>query len=83
MGRTLTVRQPTSRQLHWLEVWLEDEHPAQVQRRALAILYYGLGLDGRAIARALQVHPNTIYADLHAFADDGLACLHTLSLIHI
>ena len=78
MGRTLTVRQPTSREMRGLEVWLEEEHPAQVQRRAYAILYYGLGFDGHAIAQALRVHPNTIYADLQAFARDSLAGLHSL-----
>ncbi len=78
MGRTLTVRPPTAREMHWLEIWLEEEHPVQVQRRAVAILYYGFGWDGQAIAKALQVHPNTIYADLQAFGRDGLACLHSL-----
>ncbi len=78
MGRTLTVRPPTTREMHWLEIWLEEEHPAQVQRRAYAILYYGLGWGGQAIAQALHVHPNTVYADLNAFGREGLACLHSL-----
>lgn len=64
--------------MHWLEVQLEAEHPAEVHRRAQAILYYGLGLDGQAIATALQVHPHTIYADLQAFEREGLGCLHLL-----
>jgi transposase len=61
-----------------LELWLEDEHSLQMQRRAHAILYYGLGLDVQAIANAVQAHPNTIYADLHAFGQEGLSCLHPL-----
>src|SRR5712691_8813248 len=78
MARRLTVRKPTLRALRLLEMRLEQENPAEVQRRAQAILYYGLGLDGQAIAKALQVHPHTIYADLQALAREGLACLHPL-----
>ncbi len=62
-----------------LETFLEEEHPPQVQRRAHVILYFGLGFDGVTMARALRVHPNTIYADLQAFSREGLACLHPLS----
>ncbi len=80
MARILTIRQPTAREMRLLETWLEEEHPPQVQRRAHAILYYGLGFDGAAIAKALRVHPNTIYADLQAFAREGLACLYPLSV---
>ncbi len=80
MSRTLTVRLPTAREMRWLEVWLEEEHSVQVQRRAYAILYYGLGWEGQAIAEALRAHPNTIYADLHAFGRDGLACLQPLAV---
>jgi len=80
MARLLTVRQPTAREMQLLEAFLEEEHPAQVRRRAHAILYFGLGLDGVTIAQALQVHPNTIYADLQAFAQAGLACLQPLSV---
>ncbi len=79
MTRILTIRKPTPREMRWLEARLEEENPLQVKRRAEAILYYGLGLDGAAIAKALRVHPNTIYADLQAFAREGLACLHPLS----
>jgi transposase len=78
MARRLTIRKPTPREMRWLEDWLEEAHPPQVQRRAHALLYYGLGFDGLAIANALGVHPHTVYADLQAFARDGLACLHPL-----
>src|SRR5713226_7522856 len=80
MIRILTIRIPTPREMRWLEARLEEENPLRVKRRAEAILYYGLGLDGAAIAKALRVHPNTIYADLQAFAREGLACLHPLSV---
>ncbi len=33
---------------------------------------------GAAIAQALHAHPNTIYADLHAFASEGLVCLQAM-----
>ena len=78
MARSLTIRQPTSQEMHRLEAFLEEEHPPQLRRRAYAILYYGLGFDGVTIATALRVHSNTIYADLQAFAREGLACLQPL-----
>jgi transposase len=78
MTRRLTIRQPTAREMRLLEAFLEEEHLPQVRRRAHAILYYGLGFDGAAIAKALRVHPRTIYADLQAFAREGFACLHPL-----
>jgi transposase len=78
MARNLTIRQPTAREMHLLETFLEEEHRPQIGRRAQAILYYGLGFDGVTIAKALRVHPNTIYTDLQAFARAGLACLHPL-----
>jgi hypothetical protein len=78
MARTLTIRRPTAREMQLLESFLEEEHPPQIKRRAEAILYYGLGFDGVAIAKALRVHPHTIYTDLQAFARERLACLHPL-----
>ena len=79
MTRTLQIRKPTARVMQQLELILEDELSVQGHRRACAILYYGLGLNGEAIANALHVHPNTIYADLKAFAREGLGCIHSLS----
>ncbi len=78
MARNLTIRQPTTHERHALEAFLEEEHSPQISRRAHAILYYGLGFDGVTIAMALRAHPNTIYADLQAFAREGLACLQAL-----
>ncbi len=80
MNRTLKVRKPTAPEMHWLELRLEDGLLPAVQRRAQTILYHGLGLTGRAIAQALQVHFNTVYADLHAFAREGLACVRALAV---
>ncbi len=78
MTRPLNIRKPTSAEMRRLEVLLEEDLPPQVERRARAILDYGCGLAAAAIAQALRVHPNTIYADLHAFAREGLDAVHPL-----
>jgi transposase len=79
MARTLQIRKPTPRQIERLEAVLESENDAQVLRRVKVLLHYADGLQGTEIAAALGVHPNTIYADLHAFDDTALACLEPLS----
>ena len=78
MTRTLTIRKPTRREIQGLELMLEDELSSQARRRAETILYHGLGLNGRQLAEALHVHPNTVYADLQAFEREGLACVRPL-----
>jgi len=78
MTRTLTVRKPTQREMQELELLLESELCSQGRRRAKTILYHGLGLNGRQLAEALGVHPNTVYADLQAFEREGLACVRLL-----
>lgn len=78
MTRTLKVRKPTLTEMQRLDELLEMSEAPQAQRRAQAILYHGLGMTGRAIAQALHVHFNTIYADLRAFAREGLTCVHAL-----
>jgi transposase len=80
MTRTLTVRKPTRREIQELELMLEGELSSQAHRRAETILYYGLGLNGRQLAEALHVHPNTVYADLQAFEREGLACVRPVSV---
>ena len=80
MTRTLTVRKPTRREIHELERLLEGELSSQAHRRAETILYHGLGLNGQRLAAALHVHPNTVYADLHAFGREGLACVCPLAV---
>ena len=78
MTRTLTVRKPTRREIQELERMLEGELSFQARRRAETILYHGLGLNGRQLGDAFHVHPNTVYADLQAFAREGLACVRPL-----
>ncbi len=78
MTRTLTIRKPTGRETQELERMLESELSPQARRRAETILYHGLGLNGLQLADALHVHPNTVYADLHAFERVGLGCVRPL-----
>jgi transposase len=78
MTRTLTIRKPTQRETQELELMLEGELSSQAHRRAETILYHSLGLNGRQLAEALHVHPNTVYADLQAFEREGLACVRPL-----
>ena len=78
MSRPMKVRRPTAveiRQLHELGGTLTNPHQ---QRRAEAIWLYGLGVRPLDIAAAQTVHANTIYGDLHAFAQHGFAAIEQL-----
>ena len=72
MARFLTVRKPTLQQLRHLAELLENAPSAWQRRRAEVLLLYAAGHEATSIAHALQAHPNTIYADLHAFEQHGL-----------
>ena len=75
MARSLKIRKPRRAEIRRLAALLaETDHPF-VQRRAQAILLYGAGLSAVDIAAALAVDPRTIYRDLQAFKQAGLACL--------
>ena len=74
MPRALTVRQPTRPEIRSLARRRDDLTP-RAQRRADAVLLYASGWTAADIAEALHAHPNTIYADLHAFAQHGVDCL--------
>jgi len=78
MTRTLTIRKPTRRETQELGRLLESELAPQARRRAETILYHGLGVNGQQLADVMHVHPNTVYADLHAFAREGLGCVRPL-----
>jgi len=73
MPRSLTIRKPRAAELRQLHRLLEDPLRPRQRRRAEALLLYAAGLDGQAIARLLAAHGNTIYADLRAFHQQGLA----------
>lgn len=78
MARSLTTRKPNAKEIRRLEYVVETPTDSQIQRRAEVLLDYALGLNAQDLAEALKVHANTIYADLRAFAQQGLACLAPL-----
>lgn len=81
MSRILTIRKPRQAEAQQLQEILEtSEHPG-VRRRAEAVLLYGAGANATEIAAAMAVHPNTIYADLQAFARQGVAGVRTLGVV--
>jgi len=75
MTRTLSIRKPTLAEQHQLQSLNELTDEPQALRRTEALLLYADGLNAVEIAQALKVHVNTIYLDLHAFAQHGLRCL--------
>jgi transposase len=75
MARPLTVRPPTAGQLRRIHRCLETPLQPWQRRRAEALLLLAAGHPATVIAHMLEVHANTIYADLHAFARSGLRCL--------
>jgi transposase len=75
MARPLTVHPPTAQQLRHIHRFLETPLEPWQRRRAEALLLLGAGHPAVFIANMLEVHVNTIYADLHAFACHGLGCL--------
>lgn len=78
MARSLTIRQPYTAEIRQLHKVLEEALTPGQRRRAEAILLYAAGLTAVDIAHLLDVHPNTIYADLHAFGHYGMAAVHHL-----
>src|SRR5437773_2780413 len=75
MSRSLIIRKPRTTELCQIHRLLEDKLQSWQRRRAEALVLYAAGLDARAIAHLLGVHRNTIYTDLHAFEQRGLATL--------
>jgi transposase len=78
MSRSLTISQPKAAAIHQLHKRLEEQLDLGQRRRAEAILLYATGINAVEIAQVLEVHRNTIYADLHAFEQNGMACLDQL-----
>jgi transposase len=77
MSKSLSIRKLHTREARQLNSLL-DELDRSKRRRAEAILLFDAGLNAVAIAQALGVHLNTIYADLHAFDASGLDCFEQL-----
>ena len=76
MPRPLTVRKPRRAEIDYLNTVLEQELTVGQRRRAEVLVLHAAGLEGTDIARVLDVHVNTVYADLKAFARDGIDCVH-------
>ena len=72
MSRPSTVRKPTATELRRVHRWLEKPLLPWQRRRAEVLLLHAADLSATRIAQLLQVHPNTVYADLHDFA--GAVC---------
>lgn len=79
MSRTVTVRRPTLAEFRRLNELLQDVSTPRQQRKANVLILHYTGMSARDIAMTLGVHPNTIYADLHAFGQWGLASIQTRS----
>lgn len=75
MSRPMTVPKPSPAQLRRVHLWLEKPLQPWQRRRAEVLLLYAAGLPASTIAPLLQVHANTVYADLHDFARHGLSFL--------
>ena len=78
MSRPLNVRKPNAAEQRQLRQVLEESTTARICRWAGALLFYSAGLNAVAIAAALQMHVNTIYAYLHAFALYGVPYVRRL-----
>jgi transposase len=78
MSRPLTIRKPTAAEIRQLHTRLADDLNPWQRRRAEAIVLYATGMIAVEIADALEVHPNTIYTDLHAFAQYGVQAIDQL-----
>src|SRR5262245_41775467 len=76
MSRPLMVRKPSVLELRRVHQWLEKPLQPWQRRRAEVLLLLAAGLPASAMAQLLQVHVNTIYADLRDFAQQGLSSLH-------
>lgn len=75
MSRTMTVRRPTLMEFRRLNELLQDVSTPRQQRKANVLILHYTGMSARDIAMTLGVHPNTVYADLHAFGQWGLASI--------
>lgn len=75
MARPSNTRPPTAAQLRRIHRFLEAPLQPWQRRRTEALLLLAAGHSAVFIARFLETHINTIYADLQSFAHQGLRCL--------
>src|SRR5437868_1667982 len=76
MSRPSSVRKPTATELCRVHGRLEKPLLPCQRRRADVLLLYAADPPATRIAQRLQVHPNAVYADLHAFARHRPSCLN-------
>ena len=76
MSRPSTVRKPTATELRRVHRWLEKPLLPWQRRTDEVLLLHAADLSATRIAQLLQVHPNTVDADLHDLARRArLSCL--------
>ena len=75
MSRFLTVRKPRRAEIDQLHAALEEDLTARQRRRAEVLVLYAAGLEALDIARALDIHVNTVYSDVRAFERQGVECI--------
>ncbi len=75
MAHILAIRTLTPAEFRRVNELIEEAPTARQRRKAQAVVLYDTGMNARDIATALGVHPHTIYADLQAFAQRGLASI--------
>ncbi len=73
--RPLTIRKPTASQLRAVHRLLQEPLRPWQRRRAETVLLSAAGHHATDIARLLEVHVNTTYADWHAFQRQGVSAL--------
>jgi transposase len=73
--RPLRIRKPTASQLRAVHRLLQEPLRPWQRRRAETVLLFAAGHHATDIARLLEVHVNTTYADLHAFQCVGVPAL--------
>src|SRR5262245_58533791 len=75
MSRSSTIPKPRSDQLRRIHRLLETPLRAWQRRRAETVVLHAAGVAAADIARFLEVHVHTTYADLLAFQHLGLGAI--------
>lgn len=78
MARKMKVRRPATTEIQRLSKEMNKLVNRHQRRRAEALLLYGMGVQPLEIAVAQGVHANTVYKDLHAFEQLGVAAIWQL-----
>jgi len=72
MARLMKVRRPRTAEIRHLSKRILKLEDAPQRWRAEVLILFGMRLNPLEIAVAQGIHPNTVYKDLHAFAQLGL-----------